>query len=420
VTGAPTSSRTASRPDRASGRGRLVGALVGQGTLAASGLLLQVVAARELGAAGLAAFSVGYGAIVLATSVNSGLVGDSLTVLDRHRHGVRAALHVLALGVAVVAGLVGGVAAALAGWGGVAAGLWVGLAALAFVLEDVLRRLLMAAGRYWRLPAVDLGGAAVSLAVVVALAPGGVGLVDLFAALAVGQTTSVVVALVLLPRGERPGGPWRGGDLRPVVAFGAWRAAGQAVRPGTLTLVRVVVIGAAGAAAYGPVEAARVLTAPTLVLVAGVGSFLLPWFAAARDRPQQELLRRADRAAVAAAGATALVVVGTVALLPWLGPLLSGGEYAVPLVAVLGWGLYAVTGAVLLPYAGLASVHRAQRAVLGWRVVELTALLGVAAVVLVHPGAAAAAPAVLAAGPLLAAVGVRWRVLVPRVRTARV
>lgn len=401
------------------GRARLVGALVGQGTLAVSGLVLQVAAARELGAAGLAGFSLVYGAIVLATAVSSGLVGDSLVVLDRHAAGVRAALHVLGVAVAIGTGAVGLLLVLGTGWGTAATGVWVGLATVAFVLEDLLRRLLMATGRYWRLPAVDLSGAVVSLGVLVLLAAGRPLVVaDVFLALAVGQAVSCAVALVLLPRGERPGGPWRGPQVREVLGFGVWRAAGQTVRPATLTLLRLAVIGAAGAAAYGPVEAARVVTAPTLVLVAGVGSFLLPWFAGARHRPAAELLRRADLAAGAAAVGIALAVLVTVALLPWLGPLLSGGDYQVPVEAVAGWGAYAVTGALLLPYAGLASVHGAQRAVLGWRVVEMAALVGVLVLVLARPSAAGWAPAVLAAGPVAAAAAVRWRVLVPRARVA--
>lgn len=415
-TSAPTT--TGPAPAARGGRSRLLGALVGQGTLALAGLVLQVAAARELGAAGLAAFSVVYGAIVLATAVTSGLVGDSLTVLDRHDPGTRAALHRLALGTAAGTALAGGLLATSTGWGSAWAGVWVGVATLSFVLEDLLRRLLQATGRYWRLPAVDLSGAVAALAVLVVLRAGRpLDVTDLFVSLAVGQLVSCAVAVVLVPRGERPTGPWRGAAVGTVLAFGVWRAAGQTVRPATLTLLRLVVIGAAGAAAYGPVEAARVLTSPTLVLVAGLGSFLLPWFAGARHRPAAELLRRADRAAGVAAVGVGLVVVATVALLPWLGPLLSGGDYAVPAVAVAGWGAYAVTGALLLPYAGLASVHGAQRAVLGWRAVEMAALVGVLLLVVLRPGAADWAPAVLALGPVAAAVAVRWRVLVPRSRT---
>ena len=83
------------------------GAVAGQVSQAAAALVLQVAAARELGAAGLATFSLVYGAIVLVTAVASGLVGDSLTVLDRTERGTRAALHVWAVAVAAGAGVLG-------------------------------------------------------------------------------------------------------------------------------------------------------------------------------------------------------------------------------------------------------------------------------------------------------------------------
>jgi O-antigen/teichoic acid export membrane protein len=132
------------------------GALTAQGTQAVAGLALQVAAARELGAAGLAAFSLAYGAIVLATAVCSGLVGDSLTVLDRHAPGIRAGLHVSAVLVSGAAAVVGGALALLTAVVPLWAGSLLGLATAAFIVEDTLRRLLMASGRFWSLPVVDV------------------------------------------------------------------------------------------------------------------------------------------------------------------------------------------------------------------------------------------------------------------------
>jgi hypothetical protein len=201
-----------------------------------------------------------------------------------------------------------------------------------------------------------------------------------------------------------------------VAAFGAWRAAAQTVRPGSLTLLRVLVVAVAGAAAYGPLEAARVYTAPTLTLVAGIGSFLLPHFVGLRARPPAESLRVADRAAAGLAAGVGAVGVAALLLLPWLGPVLTGGDYAVPAAAVAGWSAYAVAGAVLLPYSSLASVHGGQRRVLALRALELGALGAVAALVLLVPGAVAWTPLALALGPALAAVAVRQFVVVPMTR----
>ncbi|MEU2350285.1 hypothetical protein [Modestobacter sp. NPDC049651] len=393
------------------------GAVAGQVTQAVAGLVLQVAAARTLGAAGLAGFSLVYGAVVLVTALASGMVGDSLTVLDRHAPRVRAGLHVWEALVASGAGAAGALLAGLTGLVSPVVAVVLGLAVTAFVLEDTLRRLLMAAGRYWSLPVVDGTSLLVSLAALVACAAGGpLGLGSFLVALLAGQLAAGVVAWLLAPAGERPRGPWRDPDLSAVFAFGVWRAAGQAVRPALLTALRLVVVGVVGAAAYGPLEAARVYTAPTLVVVAGLGSFLLPHYVAHRDRAASASIRAADRAAAGLAAAVAVITVGALLLRPVLAPLLTGGDYPVPALAVAGWGAYAVTAAFLLPYSGVATVHRRQDRVLALRLLEFAAL-GLVAVLVVGGSAAAEwAPLALAAGPLLAAVAVRQLVLRPLAR----
>ena len=393
------------------------GAVAGQVTQAAAGLVLQVAAARSLGAAGLATFALVYGAVVLVTAVASGMVGDSLTVLDRTDPRIRAALHVWAVLVSGGAGLLGALLGALTGVVTPLAAVLLGCAVTAFVLEDTLRRLLMAAGRYWSLPAVDGSSLLLSLLTLVACASAGpLTLPAFLVALLVGQTGAALVAWWLAPAGERPTGPWRGPDLRAVLSFGIWRAASQTVRPALLTCLRLLVVGAAGAAVYGPLEAARVYTAPTLVVVAGLGSYLLPHYVANRDRPAAESISAADRAALGLAGAVAAITVAGVVLLPVLGPLLTGGDYPVPLVAVAGWGAYAVAGAFLLPYSGVATVHRRQRRVLGLRLLELAALLLVWALTSLMDSGEQWAPFALAVGPVLAAVAVRQAVLRPLAR----
>lgn len=396
------------------------GALAAQGTQAVAGLALQVAAVRELGAAGLAAFSLAYGAIVLATAVCSGLVGDSLTVLDRHAPGIRAGLHVSAVLVSGAAAVVGGALALLTAVVPLWAGSLLGLATAAFIVEDTLRRLLMASGRFWSLPVVDVTSLGAALAVLVTAGLSGrLTLATFVVALLVGQSGAALVAWLLLPPGERPRGPWRRPDLRAVASFGAYRAAAQTIRPALLTLLRLVVVTVAGAAAYGPLEAARVYTAPTLVLVAGMGSFLLPHFVALRSRGAAAGLRSADRAAIGLAVAVTTIGVVAVLALPWLGPLLTGGGYAVPATAVAGWTAYAVAGAVLLPYAALASVHGEQRRVLVLRALEFAAPAVVLPLVLLADGGPVWAPLVLALGPVLAAVAVRRTVVVPFVRDTR-
>ena len=390
------------------------GALTAQGTQAVAGLVLQVAAARALGAAGLASFSLVYGAIVLATAICSGLVGDSLTVLDRRDPRIRAGLLVGATLVCGIAGVGGAVLGVVAGAVPLWAGLLLGLATAAFIAEDALRRLLMAAGRFWSLPAVDGTSLLLALGTLgLVRLTGALDLPDLLLALAVGQAGAGLLAWLLLPAGERPTGPWRQPALRAVAAFGLWRAAAQAIRPALLTVLRLLVVAVAGAAAYGPLEAARVYTAPTLVLVAGLGSFLLPHFVSLQAAGPAVGLRSADRSAAVLALAVAGVGAAAVLALPWLGPVLTGGDYAVPVSAVAGWTAYALASAVLLPYSGLASVHRRQRRVLALRSLEFLSLAAVLVLVLRVPGGAGWAPAALAVGPLLAAVAVRQGVLRP-------
>jgi O-antigen/teichoic acid export membrane protein len=383
-------------------RRRATGAVFGQVTQAVAGLVLQVAAARFLGAAGLATFSLIYGAIVLVTAVSSGMVGDSLVV-------------------SVAAGVVGAFVAALAGVVSTAAAVVLAVAVTAYVLEDALRRLLMAAGRYWSLPAVDATSLVFSLATLVLCAVAGpLTLTSFLWALLAGQIAAALVAWLCAPAGERPRGPWRRPALGEVWSFGVWRAAGQMVRPGLLTALRLVVVAAAGAAAYGPLEAARVYTAPTLVLVQGLGSYLLPHYVATRDRSPRRAIRAADGAALGLAAAVAVITGIAVALQPVVEPLLTGGHYPVPVLAVAGWGAYAVSAAFLLPYSGLATVHRRQRRVLVLRLLEFAALGLVVWLVYRVPGGERWAPLALAIGPVLAAIAVRQFVLRPLVRTESV
>jgi O-antigen/teichoic acid export membrane protein len=401
-------------------RRRATGAVLGQGTQALAGMALQVAAARALGAAGLAAFALVYGVLVLATAVCSGLVGDSLTVLDRSDARIRAGLHVWTALVCTIAGLAGAVAALVSGMVPAWAGLLLGAASAAFIAEDTLRRLLMATGRFWALPAVDLTSLVLALGTLaLAELAGGLSLSSFVVALLVGQTGAALVAWWRLPAPERPRGPWRRPALGAVGSFGVWRAAAQTVRPASLTLVRILVVGMVGVASYGPLEAARVLTAPTLVLLAGLGSFLLPHFVSLRHRPLAESLRLADRATFGLALGVGLIGALSLVLLPWLGPLLTGGGYDVPALAVAGWAGYAVAGATLLPYAGLASVHGGQRQGLALRALELGSLAAVFLVAAAGGGWVLAAPFALALGPAFTALAVRQRVVVPMVARER-
>lgn len=425
---------------RGAPRARLARAVAGAGAVAAqvsqavASLVLQVLVSRTLGEVGLSTYALLYGGVVLATAVVTGLVGDTLTVADRSLAPVRAGLAWWAL---VSAGALAAAAVALAlALGGAAVGvagaLALGAAVAAFVLEDCLRRLLMAGERFWRLVAVDGAALVGALATVVALhAAGRLTLTGFLVALALGQVVGGVAAVALLPRAERWLAPWRGAALAVVVGFGTWRAAQQTLRPGMLTAARALVIATLGAAAYGQVEAARLLVTPLALVVGGVGSLLLVRYArsaaeadadggadgsdaaGSRAAAARQGVRRADRAAGALLAVSVVMGGAATAVAPVLGPLVTGGRYAISQGAVAGWVLYAATAAVVLPYGALAAVLRRQRAAFVVRLADSAASVALLAVVLAAGGAAAAMPWALSAGSLVSAAVLRALVLSP-------
>jgi O-antigen/teichoic acid export membrane protein len=271
-------------------------------------LALQILVARLLGIADYGRFAILYGVIVLASGVVTGLVGDALIVLDRADRRIRAGLEVwLAIAAATSAAIAAAVAAASGFASPAEAGLFA-LAMVAFVVEEIVRRLLMAglrllagdrrrsdrlrhqprpAGRGSGLQALSLGA--------------------FLGVIAAGQTVGAIVGWRLVPRSERVLVGWRGANLRTVWGYGAWRGLQQTLRPAMLTGVRVVVLAAAGAAAVGMLEAARTYTSPLLLVVGGLSSFLFVRFADHRREGRSGSLREADRVVLVLVGATVLM-----------------------------------------------------------------------------------------------------------------
>lgn len=399
------------------GRGA-IGAVGAQLAQALASLVLSIAAARTLGAEGLGVFGLIIGGLVLATAIATGLVGDSLTVLDRKGPRVRAGLQVVALGSGLLAGLVAVVvcvATNLLSW---PAALVFGAASALFILEEFLRRLLMASLRFWSVMAVDITVLVVTAAWIgLMLLIGSLGMTQLLSAMVVAQAVGMVVAVRLLPPGERHLAPWRDPDIASVFRFGSWRAAQQAVRPAMLTAMRILVVLAAGTAAFGELEAARVYTAPTLLIVNGIGGFLFATYAAKRDRPLSELVRHADIGA--GAMFTAVLTAGAVAaaLLPWAGSIITGGEFPISELAAFGWVVYSATAAVLMPYGSLASVTGWHVRVFTLRLVESAVSLGAVALVLFGLDASPSwVPFAMALGTVVLGVIIRQVVLVPEAR----
>jgi len=108
--------------------------------------------------------------------------------------------------------------------------------------------------------------------------------------------------------------------------------------------------------------------APGLLFVQGIGSFLLVSYAADRDAPISQAVRKADRAVLALLGGSLAMGAAATVLVGRLGPLVSGDEYDIDPLAAAGWAAVAASvaaGATGHPRRGFwsrrsarASIHR--------------------------------------------------------------
>lgn len=395
-------------PARRHRRIAMLGGVAAQGSQAIASVALQVLAARLLGLAGLGRYGALYALIILATAVCSGFVGDSLTVLDRSRTDIRAGLQTWLLIVPLMAGAMCCVGAFATGFLSLPGAIAFGGAAAAFMVEDCLRRLLMATLHFWRIVLVDMAAlvGSVSVAAVVGLMTD-LTITHFLVALIAGQVVAAFMAAAMLPASERYVVAMRPAALGAVAKYGGWRAMQQAVRAALLALVRIVGLLGVGATAVGGLEAARIYMAPAMLVVTGMGSFLFASYAARSDAPLADLVRLADRSVL-----TLLCLVGgfgvaAVSLIGWLGPLLTNGKYELSVITVGGWAAYAASAAAVTPYGQLAAVRGRQAAVLGIRAADsVFSLLAVVVVVAINDSVQWV-PAVLAVGSLFGGLAIR-------------
>ncbi|MBK8470240.1 MAG: hypothetical protein WAR57_03355 [Candidatus Phosphoribacter sp.] len=390
-----------------------LGAVVAQVWQAAGSFTLQVLAAHLLGASGLGTMALCLGAIVLTAAVASGLVGDSLTVLDRADPSIRAGLQAWALILLVAGPAVSGVALHVAGILDRGAALWFGAAAALFLAEELLRRVLMANMHFWRLVVVDTAALAATVGLLIALNGAQTLTIGAFlAAIAAGQLVGCLAAVALLPRAERRVVSLRHAGLRQVASFGVWRGIQVSVTPAAITVFRIVIIGAAGAATLGALEAARIFVAPATLIVQGLGSYLLASYARDRHVPMAVLRRRARRSSLGLALGALALGVAAAALVPSLGRVVSGDTFAIAPLAVIAWSVYAAAAATVQPFASLAAARGRQRAVVAVRIAD--SVLGVMVLLLVVRvlgWPADLAPLALAAGLLVGGAVIRGMVL---------
>jgi hypothetical protein len=405
-------------------RVRAAGSLVVQLAQALGSFIVQLVVARQLGLDGLAVFALLYGVLVLGSGVVTGLVGDSLTVLDRANPGVRAALQWWALvscgGVAVVGGLSTLVLDASVDR---VTALWFAVASLLFTLEEVGRRLLMAVLAFWSVVAADLVAIVCTVGVLVWFdATVGMSLSRSFLAIGVGQAAALMAVVAVLPSAERRWAPVRHSvrdDRARVWAYGSWRAVQQLFRPTTLTAVRAVSIAAVGAVAFGRMEASRIVIAPAIHVVTGLSNYLFAGYARTQDAPMRTLIRTTDRRVVPMVAMVG--VIGAIAVLgaPMWGRAMVGSADSLTRSGLCAWACYAAATAAGAPYSALAAARGEQRAITLVRLAEAVASIALAAVILAAGGEVWWPPVTMSLMTALAAAAVRRRLLAPASASAR-
>lgn len=360
--------------------GQRLAAIGAQFTQAGASLLLSSVAVRSVDTAEFGQYLLVTSTIILVTGATTGFVGDSLTVLDRSEQTLR---RTLLAGALACAGLAGGlvlVASGLMGWLSWPVAALAGAACVAYVVEDLVRRVLMANKRFHAVIATDLAYTLAALVVLAsAWASTGIGLAALLLAIGLGQVVATGAGIALVPSADRHLPPWRGPlAVRQLVGFGGWRALHLTVGPLKLWLTRLMVSISAGFAAVGVLEANRLLMAPVLLAVQGASSAMLVSQAEAVRSSGPAARRQADRDAVVLGAASLAGALGVLVARVPLSEVLLGGSTLVHPGVLLAWGVVGVGMALNVPYATLTAAAGAPRAAFLMRVTDLgVALLGV-------------------------------------------
>ncbi len=393
------------RPTRRGG-GRAAGAVASQALNAGGSLVLQIAAARVLGAGGFGSFVLLTSALILFTAIYTAFVGDSLTVLDRDDPRIRGALVAAHLGLSTMAALVGyGLAVGLGVLGPRAAALY-GVLVFCWLTEELGRRIFTARLEFWGLTANDAVYVGVTLAGLVALRFVGFRLTlhTVLVAMIGGALAAIVVGYRQLPVSEFRWAALQPGALREVAAFATWRALQAGIRPLVLLIARVLIGAFAGRPTLGRIEAGRLLLAPAQTLVGAAGNVLLPMYVPARvgaagpaDLPPAQgrriTVRQASTALIWCTFAVGAVAVG------FAGPLsrfVVGPHIDVPRLAVVGWAAYTCALALGLPALTALVARRRSRTVFLVRLADAGAGLAVLLLAL-GAHAPAAAPLALAA-----------------------
>jgi O-antigen/teichoic acid export membrane protein len=375
---------------------------------------LQLVAAWLLGASGLGLLSLCLSIIVLATALASGMVGDSLVILDRQDRGIRAGLQFWALVLAGGSFLGAVIVLSATGLLTPVEALLMALALVAFQIEELIRRVFMATMRFWRLVVIDSAAVISTLGLIGVWAlvqP--VTVAAFFIALAVGQSIGITVGVLMLPAAERTLVPLRGAAIKLVAGFGAWRGAQVSIAPLVLTGTRVAVTAAAGGAALGELELARIYVAPVLLSVQGLGSYLLSSYVRDKTLALPLLTGRAWRASLAMVAGAIVIGAVIVGIAPLAAGMVSGPHVALDRLALAGWVLYVAASGSLQPFASLAAARGRPSQLLRCRAVDAIVVLTLVPLLLGLGLAVSWTPFILAAGLVLGGILVRQFALKP-------
>jgi exopolysaccharide production protein ExoQ len=365
---------------------RPLGAIVSQVLVAGASLVLQLIALRSLGAAGLGSFSLLLGILVTVNSVQTGWIGDSLTVLDRFEPGMRRAIFQSQAAAVVIVAIVTTSLALPIGGVDLTTALLFGVASVMWTLEETLRRLLIARREFWKLVVNDASFAAGSFGLLAVVVIGGseITLQTLVASLLAGAVSAIAVGLLQLPSVELSVGLPATARMRELTSFAIWRAVQVAMRPGSQAAVRAVVAVAVSLEALGRLEAARLLIAPVLTVVNGAGVYLLPTYAAQAKR-RAAFRPGVARAMIVVSGLAAAYGLAAIALRTTLAGLLTDGATIVTTGALAAWVVYSVGfGAGVPAGSAMVALGRSRRAfairgvdaVIGVLVASLLAIVG--------------------------------------------
>jgi exopolysaccharide production protein ExoQ len=331
-------------------RRRPLGAIVSQLIVAASSLLLSFIALRELGASGLGAFSLLLGILTTFNSIQTGWIGDSLTVMDRFDPGIRRALfhsQWAAIGLVTVATFVLGLQ--VDGIDSTTAVLFA-VAAVTWAVEETLRRILIARREFWGLVANDSAFAVGSLGLLLVVAFTGAGFTidTMMVSLIAGAIVAIGLGVMQLPRVELVPGPREPSRMRELASFAGWRAFQVGLRPATMTAMRAIVAATASLTVLGQLEAARLVIAPVLTIVNGAGVYLLPTYAG-QARRRVGFRPSVARAMWVVGGLAAAYGVAAVLLRRLLVQLLTNGTTPVTAGALVSWALFSMAFGVGVP-----------------------------------------------------------------------